>query len=125
MNKGRAILAVMGQVTGLVWRVSLVFPAAFYHRRRALTAFDRELRRHGVPAASRRVLRLRYQAMLPLNPLRYRALGRGHKSGLSPGISGTPDIQIDRDAGRDDRRWPQFATSSAGRPSPSGIHYTS
>lgn len=77
MSKGIAVALIIGQMVVLVGRLSLVVPAAFYHRHRAVRAFDGALRRCGVPAGTRRALRLRYQEMVPLNPLRYRSRRAG------------------------------------------------
>lgn len=73
MSKGSAIAGIAGQLVVMVGRLSLVVPAALYHRRRAVMTFDRELRRCGVRTETRRLLRRRYQAMIPFNPLRYRS----------------------------------------------------
>ncbi len=73
MSKGSAMAGIAGQLAVMVGRLSLVVPAALYHRHRAVMAFDRELRRCGVPTETRRALRRRYQDMIPFNPLRYRS----------------------------------------------------
>lgn len=58
-------------------QLGLVLPQAWYHRREALNAFDRELQRSGVPLEARVVLRRRYCAAIPLNPLQYWLTSKG------------------------------------------------
>ena len=90
MNKGMRVVVIIGRLVVLIARLVLLLPAAWYHRQRGVLAFDRALRRHGVPGDSRRVLRLGYRAMVPLNPLQYRPQKRikprrGHRTEVSCG----------------------------------------
>lgn len=66
------ILQIVGKSLALGVRVVAIVPAAWYHKRQALAAFNRELRRSQIPDPVRRGLGERYRAMLPLNPLQYR-----------------------------------------------------
>ena len=92
----RDILGILDQVAELIGRLGLVIVAAVYYRRRALSAFDRELRRLGLPHGARQVLLDRYRDMIPLNPLVY---VRGSTGGQSlpallrpkrPSVTGVP-----------------------------------
>jgi hypothetical protein len=67
----RDVLRMLGQVAGLVGRLTLVLPEVFWLRRRGLAAFERELVHCGVPPAAREVLIARYREALPLNPIPY------------------------------------------------------
>lgn len=120
MSRGMAIVLMIGQVAVLVGRLGLVIPAAFYHRGRAVMAFDRELRRLGVPAELRRALRLRYRDMVPLNPLRYRVLSAGppHGRGAVGPSEGARNVDLRKGgdsrqgAGDQKSRTPQLTKST-------------
>jgi hypothetical protein len=67
----REIFGILGQVAAMLARLSWVLPRAAIHRRQGLRAFDRELKRLGLPADVRQVFFERYREALPLNPLTY------------------------------------------------------
>lgn len=83
----RDIFRILGQTAGLVGRLALVLPELFWLRWQAVMAFERELKRAGVPRAAQTVLATRYRDALPLNPLPYiRAMSAG-----SPGTQRGPE----------------------------------
>ena len=97
------ILRIVGQACNLGIRVVAIVPTAWYHKRRALAAFNRELIRHQIPAPVRRGLGERYRAMLPVNPLQYRR---------PPAHSRTIDERMLPDSGPNQNRSPQHAEQS-------------
>lgn len=97
------ILRIIGQAFNLGLRVVAIVPTAWYHRRQAVAAFNRELSRNQIPAPVRRGLGERYRAMLPLNPLQYRR---------PPTYSRTFDERTLPDRGPKQNSSPQLAAKS-------------